>query len=273
MREPDSTELTVADAQRHRIEFMSAEAQEAAIRAEMAESARSAAHERMIARRRRWSSAGTTLHRPAAPPPRRRSLLELDPDLASGLTAEQLRPASSGHLGLLVLEGVAVRELAVEDIVSSELVGPGELFVPWADRTDDPVLGEHVRWQVLSPLRVAIVDRAAVGAMASFPEITCALFERLAVHRAHGAALRAIGQLDAVHRRVVALLSHLAERWGRVTPDGTAIPLTLSHRLLAELIGARRPTVTTAVAKLTRSGEVARRADGTWLLSREASQR
>ena len=53
----------------------------------------------------------------------------------------------------------------------------------------------------------------------------------------------------------------------------TAIPLTLSHRLLAELIGARRPTVTTAVAKLTKSGEVARRADGTWLLSREASQR
>jgi hypothetical protein len=58
----------------------------------------------------------------------------------------------------------------------------------------------------------------------------------------------------------------LAERWGRVTPDGVLLPLTLSHRMLGQLIGARRPTVSTALGALTRAGEVSRRMDGGWLL-------
>jgi hypothetical protein len=43
----------------------------------------------------------------------------------------------------------------------------------------------------------------------------------------------------------------------------------LSHRLIGELIGARRPTVSTALADLAREGELERRDDGTWLLTGE----
>jgi CRP/FNR family transcriptional regulator, cyclic AMP receptor protein len=48
------------------------------------------------------------------------------------------------------------------------------------------------------------------------------------------------------------------------------VPLTLSHRLLAELIGARRPTVTTALRTLERDGKLVRRDDATWLLTSDA---
>jgi hypothetical protein len=54
-----------------------------------------------------------------------------------------------------------------------------------------------------------------------------------------------------------------------VTGEGVVVPLTLSHRLLGELVGARRPTVTTALASLDREGKLRRRSDATWLLTGE----
>jgi DNA-binding FadR family transcriptional regulator len=80
---------------------------------------------------------------------------------------------------------------------------------------------------------------------------------------------QAISQLNRVDRRLLALFWHLAERWGRVSRDGIAVPLVLSHRLIGELVGARRPTVSTALAELAREGELIRREDGTWLLTGE----
>jgi hypothetical protein len=52
-----------------------------------------------------------------------------------------------------------------------------------------------------------------------------------------------------------------------VTPDGVVLPLLLTHELLGQLAGARRPAVTTALGALQEEGSVARRRDGTWLLT------
>ena len=51
-----------------------------------------------------------------------------------------------------------------------------------------------------------------------------------------------------------------------MTPEGVHVPLTLSHRMLGQLVGARRPTVSAAVSTLADTGELTRRADGSWLL-------
>ena len=92
--------------------------------------------------------------------------------------------------------------------------------------------------------------------------------------RAHRLAVtQAIAQLTGVERRLHALLWHLAARFGRVTPDGVVVPLALSHQRLGELIGARRPTVSTALGVLAREGSLRRRADGGWLLTGEPPQR
>jgi CRP/FNR family cyclic AMP-dependent transcriptional regulator len=62
------------------------------------------------------------------------------------------------------------------------------------------------------------------------------------------------------------LLWHLAGRWGRVRADGIVVPLRLTHVILADLVAARRPTVTSAITELTRVGLV-RSIDEGWLLS------
>jgi hypothetical protein len=63
-----------------------------------------------------------------------------------------------------------------------------------------------------------------------------------------------------------ALFWHLAERWGRVSGDGVIVPLALTHRILGQLVGARRPTVSTALSELAEREELTRRPDGSWLL-------
>jgi CRP/FNR family transcriptional regulator, cyclic AMP receptor protein len=49
-------------------------------------------------------------------------------------------------------------------------------------------------------------------------------------------------------------------------PDGVLVSLRLSHRTLAGMVGARRPSVTTALGQLMARGDLERRADGEWLL-------
>ena len=78
--------------------------------------------------------------------------------------------------------------------------------------------------------------------------------------------LQAIAQMTRVDDRVLMLLWHLSERWGRVRRDGILLPLRLPHKAIARLIGARRPSVTTAIGALERRGDLERRADGAWLL-------
>jgi hypothetical protein len=54
-----------------------------------------------------------------------------------------------------------------------------------------------------------------------------------------------------------------------VRSDGTVLRLRLTHAVLADLVAARRPTVTTALSDLARRGLV--KTDGeTWILSGEA---
>jgi len=119
---------------------------------------------------------------------------------------------------------------------------------------------------VLSPLTVAVLDRRFAGEMTRFPEITAALFDRLSERSLRLATTQAISQLTRVDRRLKALFWHLAERWGRVSGDGVIVPLALTHRILGQLVGARRPTVSTALSELAEREELIRRPDGSWLL-------
>jgi CRP-like cAMP-binding protein len=221
------------------------------------------------------------------------ALLDLDPDLGATLSpdrfsharaelmvrvlrlprgewaGDELSSISHQNVGLLMIEGVIAREVVLEDTVSTELLGAGDLLRPWAERDEVQLLGMQVRWQVLADARLAVLGRPFAVAVARFPEVNAVLMDRLCTRAHRLATTQAISHLNSVERRVCALLWHLAERWGRVTGDGIVVPLTLSHRLLGELVGARRPTVSTALAALERQGKVRRRVDATWLLTGE----
>jgi CRP-like cAMP-binding protein len=220
-------------------------------------------------------------------------ILELDPELGQLLQDERLAAArrelqvvvhtlqegpwealrlagaSPDHIGLLVLDGVLAREVLVSDTVSTELLGPGDIIRPWRLHDGDALLQHEVRWIVLSRSRVALLDRRFSAQLARYPEVNAAVIDRINERALRLAVTQAISQLNRVDRRLLALFWHLAERWGRMTPDGVAIPMTLSHRMLGQLVGARRPTVSTALSELARLEELVRRDDGTWLLTGE----
>jgi CRP/FNR family transcriptional regulator, cyclic AMP receptor protein len=179
----------------------------------------------------------------------------------------RLAGATADHVGLLIIDGILSRELVVADHVSAELLGPGDLVRPWQPASRTGLLPVDAVWTVLSPLTVAVLDRRFAAEVTRYPEITAALFDRLSERSLRLATTQAISQLTRVDRRLKALFWHLAERWGRVSREGIAVPLALSHRLIGELVGARRPTVSTALADLAREGQLVRRDDGTWLLT------
>jgi CRP-like cAMP-binding protein len=124
-----------------------------------------------------------------------------------------------------------------------------------------------VRWTALAETRLAILDRRFMARAARHPEIATMLLHRLTERSQRLAITQAISQLTRVDRRLLALFWHLAERWGRVSRDGVVVPLALSHRILGQLVGARRPTVSSAISELARRGELLRRDDGSWLLA------
>ena len=111
-----------------------------------------------------------------------------------------------------------------------------------------------------------MIDQALAVRAAQWPEIFASLVERAARRAERLVVMQAIAHLTRVDDRLLALLWCLAERWGRVAPGGVVVSLRLPHRTLAGMVGARRPSVTTALGQLIARGEVERRPDGGWLL-------
>src|SRR3954465_7458872 len=166
----------------------------------------------------------------------------------------------ASHLGLLVIDGFLARRVRVLDRPATELLGPGDLLLPWEPDRAEP-FSAGARWEVLEQARIAVLDRRFTALLGRWPDITAALVGR-AVSRSRAFALSiAIGQLVGVELRLLVLLWHIAQRWGVETDDGTVLPMHLTHELLGSLISAQRATVTRALGRLTEDGSVSRRDD------------
>lgn len=170
------------------------------------------------------------------------------------------------HRGFLVVDGLLTREVDVLGRRCVELIGPGDVLRPWRWDEDGSHVRAEVGWVVLEPSRLAVLDHGLVTRMVPWPELGVELFGR-GTRRAHQLAVAlAIAHHQRVDDRVLLTLWHVAERWGRVGRDGIVVDLPLSHQRLADLVGAHRPSVTSALGELARSGAVSRRASGEWLL-------
>lgn len=186
--------------------------------------------------------------------------------LPSGRWAGELTASLSRGIGLLVLEGLLLRRVGVDGRYGAELLGEGDLIRPWQDEAARPALRRTSGWQVLRPTRLAVLDEIAERQFAAYPELTGRLVAR-ALERSRNLAVNmAIVHQARVDTRLQMLFWHLAERWGRVRPDGVLLPLHLTHTVLADLVAARRPTVTTALTDLSRRGSILAVAEG-WLVA------
>lgn len=167
-------------------------------------------------------------------------------------------------LGLLVLDGLIMRTVELHGRRCPELVGAGDLLRPWDDV--DASLVHDVSWTGLTHASVAVLDERFLTIIGRWPRIMDALLMR-SIQRTRSLAINlAIVHVRHAELRLHMLFWHLADRWGRVTPDGVHVALHLTHEMLAELSCMRRPTASSALNTLARRGELTRRDDGTWLL-------
>ena len=218
------------------------------------------------------------------------SIVDADPDLADLLDQSELdrarrealtreRRLSPGdwdatgaiepdkhHRGFLIIEGLLSRDVNVLGRTCVELLGAGDVLRPWRWDTEGLHVHAEVGWRVLESTRLAVLDHGLVVRMNPWPQLGVELFARGTRRAHHLAVALAIAHHQRVDDRLLLTLWHLAERWGRVTSEGTTLPLPLSHQRLADLVGAHRPSVTTAMGELVRAGAVSRREDSAWIL-------
>ena len=172
----------------------------------------------------------------------------------------------SHHRGFLVIDGLLSREVDVLGRRCVELIGPADVLRPWAWDAEGSHVQAEVGWQVLEETSLAVLYHGLVERLMPWPVLGVELFNRGTRRAHHLAVALAISHHQRVDDRLLLTLWHLAERWGRVHSDGIVLSLPLGHQRLADLVGAHRPSVTTAMGELVRSGAVSRRDDGHWLL-------
>jgi CRP-like cAMP-binding protein len=125
----------------------------------------------------------------------------------------------------------------------------------------------EVAWRTFRPARLAVLDERATRIIGHSPKLVVAFSGRLLRRARYSAYLAAIGHLTRVEERLLLTLWHLASCWGRVSPAGIVVPYRLTHAVLGEIIGAQRPSVTTAVRDLEARGQLMRRSDDCFVLT------
>ncbi len=223
----------------------------------------------------RWQARERDAPRPSS----FRYLFDLDPDLADELDVRlrlAARPAATartldvdaGELdvsewlaaagtgpGVLVLDGVLAGHVRVGDRIAAELVGAGDL-IQSSGGGEDELVGCEVSWRALVQSRIALLDAGFAERVAPWPQISRALLRRAGRRTRALNVQRAITAQPRLEVRLALLLWHLATRWGKVEPGGVRLPVPLTHQLLGRLVGAERPSVSHALARLAQAGLV-----------------
>jgi CRP/FNR family cyclic AMP-dependent transcriptional regulator len=165
---------------------------------------------------------------------------------------------------LLILGGVALREVLLAERRSAQVLGPGDVFRPAA--IDEASVYHRVEWTAMTVTHVAVLGDAFLAAARRWPAVEALLLDRLLAQAERLAVHLAIAELPRIEQRVLAILWQLADRWGRMTSHGVVLPLTLTHDAIGRLVGARRPTVSLGLSTLQDRGDVRRQLDGSWVL-------
>lgn len=176
---------------------------------------------------------------------------------ADGVTSDP-----DGWLGLLVLDGLLLVELAAGRGRAGALIGPDDLIRPW-DK-DQISVAQGARWRALTPSRLALLDsrfrqRASVRTVST-------LLTRASYTNQWLLAKSLILSSPVIRDRLLLLFALLGERWGKVTTNGVRLDLPLNHALLATLCGCSRPTVTVSLHSLQADGLLTRAPRGGWIL-------
>lgn len=181
------------------------------------------------------------------------------------LSSGPWQPPPEGEEGLayLVLSGMLLRRVRITGGRSVELLAEGDCLFPWRE---EAASFSRPEWHVVEHSRLAVLDLRAGSPLARWPSIGASVAGR-AIDRSRALAVQsAIMSVVGIEERVHALLWALAERWGRVVPDGAELDVHVPQGVLAEMVGARRPTVSQALGSLGERGLLSSPRPGRWVL-------
>lgn len=231
----------------------------------------------------------------AAPSPAGVSLLGVWPDIAGGVTPEErgvveralvvpvvrvardedltavLAGPSVDAFSFVVVEGEVLKETTLATIPALELLGPGDILVPPLTASQQLEFRAVSRYVALTDASVAVLGARLARVATRWPEVSMFLHGQIAEQRHRASTHLAMLHLPRAADRILALFVDLAERFGRVTPNGIVIRLPLSHQLIGQLTGSRRPTTTLALQHLDDDGLLNRLGDGSWRLTLRGS--
>jgi len=216
------------------------------------------------------------------------ALLRADPGLAADLSPEQ-RPVAERELQVPEIElregpweppqdgpsesvtylltgGMVLCRVMLEGGRSVELLGSGDCLLPGRD---EAASFSQVEWEVVDRARLALLDMRPGAPLSHWPTVGAAIAGR-AIDRSRSLAVQsAIMSIVGIEERLLALLWSLAERWGRSTSAGVELEVNVPQGVLAEMVGARRPTVSQALSSLCERGALVDKGPGAWLLPGE----
>lgn len=218
-------------------------------------------------------------------------LLDVDPDFGAELTADEMEEAQRHVVfptlrlekglweidrlrdahgvrgeprGFIVVAGTVSVDLAIAGQVCTRLITTRELVLLDGSPVDSiPV---EPGWSVLDSAVLAVLDDRLAIIGSRWPDLMNGILKRAAQQVRHALLQQAISQLPRVEDRLLALLWSIADRQGVVRSDGVWVHLPVTHAALAQMIGARRPTVSLGLRALTERGLV-RAENGGWLIS------
>ncbi len=229
--------------------------------------------------------------------PKTVSLLDVDPDLGRGIESQDWKVArhaiqatliridrrewtlptdacdTGSIIGLIVNDGMITREIALAEHVAFELLIPGDVLLLHTAGPDDLDLGGRVSVTALNPAELIVLSKPFIHAAARWPSLLTNLHRRVEAQRRRLAIQGLAAHLPRAEDRLLLTLWILADSCGRVTPEGTLLPISLSHEALGRLAAARRPTISLALRSLETTGCVQRRANGHLVLGSAARRR
>lgn len=165
--------------------------------------------------------------------------------------------------GATLFEGLLMSSMRVGEQTGIHLLGAGDLLVPRNELW--PAWLAALDFRSAEPVRLGLLGNDLLAAVYRWPRLLQGLYGAMGDQLQRLTMQLVICQLPRVEDRILAMLWLLADSWGQVTSSGVRLPLALTHETVGALVGARRPTVTLALRKLTDDGSVVGQETG-WLL-------
>ena len=136
---------------------------------------------------------------------------------------------------------------------------------PWEGNDLVPPSATAV-WHAFESTRLALLDHRVAQLGRTHPALIEAIVARCVRRSQMLSFQQIVASCPRAEQRVLLTFGALARRWGRVRAGHVHVPLRLTHQNLADLVAARRPSVSSALGVLASQGLVTRTPGG-WAIA------